>query len=382
MAPDALPSDGDFAQLQSSDAANAPARAAVDVLGGLFWSPEPGTSEDETQPWLWHGYLGRGMVTLLTSQWKSGKTTLIAVLLARLQHGGQLAGLDVAVGRAVVITEEGRGLWRERIKRLGLGKQIGFLCRPFAGKPGRDDWLTLIDGLLALHARQRLDLVVIDTLGTFLPGRNENSAGVMMECLLPLQRLTAAGMGLLLVHHPRKGDCLAGQAARGSGALSGFVDILIEMRWYSHAGDGDRRRRLRAFSRHAATPPLLLMELNAEGTDYQAQTPREEDELGNAWEALQLVLEDAVLKLTREEIQEQWPTDYPPPGQASLWRLLDRAVQQRLLCQDGRGKKREPFRYWLPAREAMLRPEPGASQAEMQAWNDRVMLEFLEKPRT
>jgi hypothetical protein len=27
----------------------------------------------------------------------------------------------------------------------------------------------------------------------------------------------------------------------------------------------------------------------------------------------------------------------------------------------------------------MPRPEPGASQAEMQAWNDRVMLEFLEK---
>jgi hypothetical protein len=58
----------DFAQLQSSAAANAPARAALDVLGGPFWSPELGTGEDETQPWLWHGYLGRGMVTLLTSQ--------------------------------------------------------------------------------------------------------------------------------------------------------------------------------------------------------------------------------------------------------------------------------------------------------------------------
>jgi len=42
-----------------------------------------------------------GNITLLTSQWKSGKTTLIAVLLSRLKAGGQLAGLPVLPGRAV-----------------------------------------------------------------------------------------------------------------------------------------------------------------------------------------------------------------------------------------------------------------------------------------
>jgi hypothetical protein len=30
-------------------------------------------------------------VTLLTSQWKSGKTTLVSLLLAGMQQGGQLA---------------------------------------------------------------------------------------------------------------------------------------------------------------------------------------------------------------------------------------------------------------------------------------------------
>jgi hypothetical protein len=33
--------------------------------------------------WLWHGYLLPGSVTLLTSVWKAGKTTLLSVLLAR-----------------------------------------------------------------------------------------------------------------------------------------------------------------------------------------------------------------------------------------------------------------------------------------------------------
>src|SRR5262245_38485074 len=34
--------------------------------------------------WLWQGYLAPGAVTLLTSRWKAGKTTLASVLLARL----------------------------------------------------------------------------------------------------------------------------------------------------------------------------------------------------------------------------------------------------------------------------------------------------------
>jgi hypothetical protein len=56
--------------------------------------------------WLWQGYLATGAVTLLTSQWKTGKTTLMSVLLSRMKTGGSLAGLSVAAGRAVVVSEE------------------------------------------------------------------------------------------------------------------------------------------------------------------------------------------------------------------------------------------------------------------------------------
>jgi hypothetical protein len=52
----------------------------------------------------------------------------------------------------------------------------------------------------------------------------------MLEFLLPLQRLTALGLSVLLLHHPSKAATATGLAARGSGALSGFADILIEMK--------------------------------------------------------------------------------------------------------------------------------------------------------
>jgi hypothetical protein len=58
------------------------------------------------RPWLWRGYLAPGAVTLLTGQWKAGKTTLASVLLARLKTGAELAGLPLAPGRAIVISEE------------------------------------------------------------------------------------------------------------------------------------------------------------------------------------------------------------------------------------------------------------------------------------
>ena len=61
------------------------------------------------QPWLWQGFLAPGAVTLLTTQWKAGKTTLAAVLLARLKAGGELAGLPLAAGGAVVASEEPPG---------------------------------------------------------------------------------------------------------------------------------------------------------------------------------------------------------------------------------------------------------------------------------
>src|SRR5262245_60821532 len=96
--------------------------------------------------WLWHGYLAAGNVTLLTSQWKCGKTTLLSILLARLMAGGLLAGLAVRTGRAVIVSEEGPDLWAARGRRLNLDGHA-WMCRPFRGRPTSADWLGLIDYL-------------------------------------------------------------------------------------------------------------------------------------------------------------------------------------------------------------------------------------------
>ena len=62
------------------------------MFANLIWPEESVAGPDEGIAWLWNGYVAPGKVTLLTSQWKSGKTTLVAVLLARMGRGGGRPG--------------------------------------------------------------------------------------------------------------------------------------------------------------------------------------------------------------------------------------------------------------------------------------------------
>ncbi len=239
-----------------------------------------------------------------------------------------------------------------------------------------EQWLALIDTAAAMRERHEIDLVVIDSLAHFLPAHSENSASALFECLTPLQRLATAGMSVLLPHHPRKGKTVAGQAARGSGALPGFVDIIIEMGYYGQPDDLDRRRRLIAFSRHEQTQRHLLMELLADGADYVLLHSGVEAAFGESWQAVLHILTAAAIRLTRQEILENWPPDYDKPDATTLWRWLSRAVAQGQVRQNGTGRPNDPFRYWLSARQEMMRPDGGTLE-ELQAWNDRCLEEMF-----
>jgi hypothetical protein len=344
------------------------------VIPDPLWYDDLSRSDAEPLRWVWYGYLAAGAVTLLTSRWKAGKTTLLSILLARMGAGGALAGSAVAAGRAVVVSEESPDLWRRRGAKLGFGPHLGFLCRPFRGKPTTGQWQALIDRLGAEHARRGLALAVIDPLANVLPGPDENSAAAMLAALAPLQRLTAAGVGVLLLHHPRKAAGPDGPAPRGSGALPGFADVLIELDGPARGAADDRRRTLRAVSRFEETPPLRRIELTADGTDYAVAADTGAEEFAGGWAVLRTVLEDTRHKLTRREVLAAWPQDHPKPDAATLWKWLERAVAAGLVARDGAGRKAAPYRYWLPGREAELYGDGLVSLPELPPLEQRAWL--------
>jgi hypothetical protein len=91
----------------------------------------------------WHGFVARRNLTLLTSLWKAGKTTLLLLLLSRRQAGGQLAGLPVQLGKTVVVSEEPLSLWADRDRLHGYANQVCIFSRPLPHVPTLDEWQAL-----------------------------------------------------------------------------------------------------------------------------------------------------------------------------------------------------------------------------------------------
>jgi hypothetical protein len=322
---------------------------------GEIWADEITLAPEEPINWVWQGLIAPGNLTLLTSQWKTGKTTLLSILLGLRVEGGVLGGLAVSPGKTLVVTEEPLSLWAERARKHQFGGCVCFIPQPFRTIPTEQQWLDLIGRALAVNRQHGVDLVVIDPLAPFL--RSENQARSMLETLLPLGQLLRAGMAGLLLHHPGRGERALGQAARGSGALLGHVDISIEMR---HPG-GDaltRRRRLFTLSRHAASPRQLTLELDEAGTTYHLAPETAQEQFDANWEPIRLVLAEAPQKLTRQDVIAEWPAGFDRPHAATVWRWLDRAVEQGLVLCEGSGKKGDPLRYWLPEREAVWKQDP------------------------
>jgi hypothetical protein len=321
---------------------------------GEVWSGALTLAAAPPVDWIWQGLIAPRNLTLLTGQWKAGKTTLLSILLGLRVAGGQLGGLAVKPGNTLIITEEPRELWAPRAIKHQFGDSVSFIIRPFKGIPSEQEWLGLLERVREIQHQHGVDLVVLDSLARFL--RNENSARAMLEALLPLTPLLDSGMAGLLMHHTGRGERPLGQAARGSGALLGHVDVSIEMR--HPRGARPRRRRLLTFSRHAESPRQLTLELDEAGTTYHLAADRAEEQFEANWERVRLVLAEAPQKLTRQDVLGEWPPCFDRPEPTALWRWLDRARDLgRLLCE-GTGKKGDPFRYWLPEREAVWNEDP------------------------
>ncbi|HKB03180.1 MAG TPA: AAA family ATPase, partial [Gemmataceae bacterium] len=253
----------------------------------------------------------------------------------------------VRPGRAAVVSDEHKSLWVARCLQLDLGAHVRLHSRPFPGRrPTIDDWHDLIANLDAFRREEGLDLVVIDPLAAFLAG-NESDSGAVRTWLGALRRLTATGVSVLILHHPKKKGATRGRAARGCGALIRSVDINLEMECLSRGPlTDDRRRVLCGYSPWPETPRRLIIELTADGTDYLAvgerpgPAPRTEDR-----DVLLQLLREAVHPLTRSDILSAWPADHPKPNEVTLWRWLRREELDGRLLRAGRGRKFHPFLY-------------------------------------
>jgi AAA domain len=297
----------------------------------------------EPPDWIWPGYIARGSITLLVGLWKAGKTTLLSHLLRDISRGGGLVG-DRMDTPTLVLSEEPPGLWARRREDLGLPPSVHFLQSESFAKPQPYEWRILVEYITEKVTERGYGLVVIDTLASSWPVMNENDASEMMEALVPLRKIAATGAGLLLIHHPRKGDGSQGTAARGSGALPGFVEVILELRRYAPDDNADRRRVLTALSRFEETQAEQVIELTDDG--YKGIGDRSDAAHEDFDEVIRDTLPIGGWGITFEELLKDWPTD-KRPGKSKLRGLLNAGANRGEWCRRGMGNKGDPHRFHI-----------------------------------
>lgn len=330
----------------------APARSqALDPFG----DPIPASmlrAGDPALSWIWNGFLRRGEVTLLAALWKAGKTTLLAHLLRALGKGGEFLGRQLIPSRVLYVTEESEARWAARRDAVGLEDHIHFLVRPFATKPRHERWEEFLHHVGGLIESNGYDVVVMDTLANLWPVRDENDASAVQAALMPLHSMIDR-VALQLVHHTRKSDGSEATASRGSGALTGFVDTIVEFRRYLPGERGDRRRVLSGYGRHDETPQELVIELTDGG--YVAHGDRESIQCRELGDIIATVLPPRRPGLNADQILEAWPED-TRPGRNRFFAALKAGVDCGAWQRSGSGKKGSPYLFWLLPDESDVSP--------------------------
>ncbi|MEI8359256.1 MAG: AAA family ATPase [Deltaproteobacteria bacterium] len=314
------------------------------------WRPIPIESlTDESDPaaWVWHGYLAAGSITSLTGLWKVGKTTLITALIKAISSAsGEFGGSGVGNGRVLVVTEESRRHWKRRRENFQIGTGIDLIVRPFLGRPSLDQWTELVESVARDVQRTQYTLVVVAPLFNLWPVKDENDAAQAISALSPLHRITEAGAAVLLLCHPKKGDAGEGQATRGSGAIGGFVDVILELRRFDASSPSDTRRVLKSYSRFDETPGEVV--LNYQAGDFVPEGARREVMAADMLqEVLDLLPRAEAEALAIEAVHSRWSGT--PISKETLRRRLQDGVDRGRINQVGLGTRGQPRRFYCPS---------------------------------
>ncbi|MFL5900338.1 MAG: AAA family ATPase [Solirubrobacterales bacterium] len=319
------------------------------------WADEMATSTPAEPDWIFEGYLAPGTKTIIAGLPKAGKTTLVAAVIEAVAHdAGTFLGRSVRGGTVLLASEEGDLTLAPKLRGLPAGR-VRVLNRDACWP--QPSWPDLIAGATAEAQNIGACLLVLDSLAFWaaLEGDRENEAGTAQAIFSALDEACRAGLAVLIVHHQRKAvGANHGTGVRGSGAIAGAVDVILE---YERLGEEatPSHRRIVSLSRWPATPDVLV--LDYERTD-------------GTWRVVgEAASRDAATTLgVRGHLRDQMPAE--PPGAtegelAELIHLDKRKVAGPLremhvneeVERTGNGVKGDPFRYHLKAPPGFSPPQ-------------------------
>jgi hypothetical protein len=230
----------------------------------------------------------------------------------------------------------------------------------------RPEWATLIQAATLEAERAQAALIVVDTFAFWagLGPDSEKDAGAVQFAMEPLIVAARGGLAVLLVVHARKGGGEDGEALRGSSALAGSADIIIEL---ERVPDGaPRQRKLLSLSRYPQTPGVLVIQHDVAADTWTVVG--EGTDRGDARDitnraALLAALADG--ELARTALEEATGTP------ARQWHTtLEGLISEGVVGRSGAGVKGDPFRYRMLRTDAAQRPAQNVRSIEGAAVSD------------
>jgi hypothetical protein len=198
---------------------------------------------EAVMPWDVEGLFPSGCVTLLCSEPKCGKTTLLAHIVAAMLTGTEAVGLETRKADAVVwVSEEARATLRTAL--LPAKANLPGLHLMMRSHLGAIPWAQVVAAAARQAEQTKAAMLIIDTLSAWAGFKegDENDAGVVESAVAPLKRIAAKGVTVVLVHHLSKSPDRKGVAAiRGSSALAGAMDGYLLLRKVGQAEDSTVR---------------------------------------------------------------------------------------------------------------------------------------------
>lgn len=280
--------------------------------------------------WLWDGYIGKGLLTLLAAFPKVGKSTLLWHLLRAMHHDREFLGRATRRTNVVVFTEEASANIAQRRDEFELHDAS---IHVVTIQPGLN-WPNLIAYAKNRVQKHNADLIILDTISRFWGLHSEDDAAEQLRAINPLFVLVRHfRLGCLIVHHTRKGRGAGGRAVRGSNALTGAVDIIMEFDKMAPY-DPTPRRRIESLSRFSTTPDRLIARLNEDG-NYEVNMEEEFThearivELCGDGEGVTATAIGAEIGLSERQSQ----------------RVLAQLVSRGVIVRTGTGTGQSPFRY-------------------------------------
>lgn len=308
---------------------------------------EIATSTPEQPDWLVRGYVARQAITEVDGAIKrAGKTTWTTHLVRSVLHGEPFMGAETVESNVIYITEQSAGSFREALRRADLldrGDELRLIFRRDIRMP----WEELIAQVAVDAKSDGYGLVVVDTLAKLAGIREENDAGTAAAAMAPLQDAAHDGLAVIVNRHERKGSGEVGEAARGSSAFGGDVDIILSLR----RPEGNQRptlRELHSLSRYDETPDRVVIDLTDEG--YVMLGDVDSVAIG---EAVRIVSDHLGQRfgwnessMTRDEL-----VDATELSRTTLSRALNQMEREDRLEVSGLGRKNNPRRYALKGGE-------------------------------